>query len=70
MVVESFITKDWFCHILRSMYFPHTFENIRGSINLWEGGYLPLITLLPQYSVERPNYNYAALLKIGLGSCS
>ena len=34
MVMESFITQDWFWHILRPMYFPHTFEDIRGSINL------------------------------------
>ena len=34
MFVESFITKDWFWHILRPVYFPHTFYDIKGSINL------------------------------------
>ena len=32
--VESVITKDWFWHILRPMYFPHTFYHIKGSIKL------------------------------------
>ena len=48
---------------------PDSFH-FQGQHKSWEGGYLPLITLLPQYLVERPNYNYAALLKISLGSHS
>ena len=52
------------------MYFPHTFYDIKGSINLGKEAIFHLLRSFLNIYLSGPSYKYAALLKISLGSQS